>query len=658
MKIDHRPEDSDIARAEARIRAALDAVITIDSQGIVAEWNPAAERIFGYRTEDAIGRNMAELIVPPDYRQAHRTGMEHYMATSEGPALDTRLEMPAVRADGSSITIELTITAFKADGVQWFTGWARDITEIIATRKELERSQKRFESIVEHSSDVITVLDKDGNWLYTSDAGSRLTGYEKGFNPEGGIFSLVHPDDTEIAARALAEVANGTRGPDEPVELRIVSHDGQVRWFETVGVNLTDNPSVEGFVLHARDVTERREAELTLRVRTRQLSGLLQNVRFGVLVEDEQRRVAVANQALADLFNSPLTPNAMVGADCSEVAQAIKGLFVDPDGFITGIDTHITARVPVTAEELALADGRVLERDYVPVLDGHVVRSHIWLYRDVTDRKVFDEQRERSLEAERIARRNIEASQTRLEEQNRSLLELDALKSELVATVSHELRTPLTSIVSFSELLADPQAGPLNETQASFVDTIQRNADRLIRLVDDLLLLARLESHNLRLDLDSTDLTVLVRRVADSHTPHANTKEIDLVVDAPEPAEALVDPVRIEQLLDNLVSNAVKFTPPDGSVTVTLRSGDVGWELAVTDTGIGIPSDELDELFERFFRASNARAQMISGTGLGLAICRAIARLHGGSLIVDTKEDEGSTFTVTLPDRPQEESVG
>lgn len=649
MTIEQRPDNFDLIRSRARIRAALDGVITIDARGVVAEWNPAAELIFGYSADEAIGRNMAELIVPPDLREAHHRGMEHYLATGEGPALDTRLEMPAVRADGTQITIELTITAFTVSGEHWFTGWARDITEIIATREELEQSRRRFESIVEHSSDVITVLDNDGTWLYTSDAGTRLTGYEKGFDPEGGIFSLLHPDDQGLAARALAEVANGLRRPDEPVELRIVDKQGHIRWFETVGVNLVDNPAVGGIVLHARDVTERREAERDLRVRTRQLSGLLRHIQFGVLVEDEHRCVAIANQALADMFNSPVGPDEMVGADCSEVAHAIKGLFADPEGFISGIEERIDQRQATSGEELAMGDGRVLERDYIPVIDGDTLRSHIWLYRDVTDRKLAEAQRERTLEAEQIARRNMEASQAALQEQNESLRQLDTLKTELVATVSHELRTPLTSIVSFSELLSDPEAGPLNVMQTTFVDTIQRNADRLIRLVDDLLLLARLESQNLQLDVAQSDLAVLARQVVASQAPRAAEAGIEVELDSPETAPAAVDPARIEQLLNNLVSNAVKFGANGGSVTVTIAPRDDGWDIAVSDTGIGIPSDELEQLFQRFFRASNARSKMISGTGLGLAICNAIARLHGGSMSVSSIENEGSTFTTWLP---------
>jgi PAS domain S-box-containing protein len=639
----------DLALSQARLRAALDGIITIDARGVVVEWNPAAERIFGYDRAEAVGQSMGELIVPPELRDQHRAGMRRYLASREGRVLDQRLEMPAVTADGGSITIELTITSFVAGGETWFTGWVRDITEIKETEQKLAQSEERFRAIVEHSSDVITILDGEGNWLYTSDAGTRITGYPKGLDPEGGIFSLLHPDDYELAAATLHEVLSGERGPDEPVELRIIAADGSVLHFETVGVNMLAEPAVRGVVLHARDVTERRRAEEELRIRTTQLAAVLGSIQLGVLVEDATRHVAIANDAFAQLFGSPVEPSAMVGADCAALSEQVKGLFSDPDGFGAGIDRCIEGNA-IVSEEIGLADGRVLERDYVPLLDdAGSLDGHVWLYRDVTDRIRVARERERLLEAERLARRAIEESQAALEVQNRSLRELDGLKDQVVATVSHELRTPLTSIISFSELLEDGHGGPLTADQGAFVGTIRRNADRLLRVVNDLLLLARLESDTITLEPEPTDLLELATTVVAARRPAADEKGVTLAVEGAVDVSAFVDPVRIEQVIDNLVSNAVKFTPGGGTVTVRVSERDGVLRIEVIDTGIGIPASERDNLFERFFRASNARNEAIAGTGLGLSVCYAIVRLHSGQIDVETVEGEGSTFRVILP---------
>ena len=181
--------------AEAVLDAALDAIIVIDSSGSVIEWNPAATELFLWEREEAVGRPLADLIVPDEMRVAHRRGLAHYMATGEGPALNTRLTLPGVRRDGSRLTVELTISPSESPAGPLFTGWLRDITELVEAREAVDRSEQRLASLVANISDVITVMGADGTWISTSGAGTRLMGYEEGFDPDGGILSLVHPDD-------------------------------------------------------------------------------------------------------------------------------------------------------------------------------------------------------------------------------------------------------------------------------------------------------------------------------------------------------------------------------------------------------------------------------------------------------------------------------
>ncbi len=632
-------------RARAQIRSALDAIITIDDRGFVVEWNPAAERIFGYSASEAVGTELAELIIPDRLIGAHRGGMAHYFATGEGPALDQRLELPGRRADGTEITVELTITAFEAEGKQWFTGYARDISELKMMRDELELSEQRFRAIVEGSSDVITILNADGSWRFTSESGSRLTGYPKGLDPEGGIFSLLHPDDIELAQQAMTEVMTGARNATDAIELRVIAADGSTRWFETTGVNMLDDPAVAGIVLHARDVTDRRAADDAVRLKTGQMAGIMGSLDTGVLVEDESRHVVAANRSFARLFDSPITADDMVGADCTVVAHGAKALFKDPDGFVAIIDDTIAAGNPVRGELLAMCDGRFLERDYVPVTDLGHTKGHIWLYRDVTQERTMAHRREEMLELERSARQ-------RLEEQNQALRELDELKTQLVATVSHELRTPLASIVSFVELLADSPKTDHSEDDARFIDAISRNAHRLMQLVEDLLLLARLEANAIGLQTEPLDVVTLVTDLAGNLGPRADAKKVSIAIRAAEPITLHADRMKLTQVFDNLLSNAVKFTPEGGSVLVTMRRSAEGASVEISDTGIGIPAADQAQLFERFFRATNARTTMVPGSGLGLAVTKGLVELHRGTITVASIEGEGTTVTVDLPEEP------
>jgi PAS domain S-box-containing protein len=240
----------------------------------------------------------------------------------------------------------------------------------------------------------------------------------------------------------------------------------------------------------------------------------------------------------------------------------------------------------------------------------------------------------------------------------------ERMKDQFVGLVSHELRTPLTSILGYLELVLDDPG--LGAEPRRHLGTVERNAQRLLRLVGDLLFTAQVDAGRFTLQPADVDLAAVVRAAEETARPTAAATGVEVVVDVP--AGGLVvhgDAVRLGQACDNLVSNAVRFTPAGGRVTLALRAA---WRtpdgavadrprdgavpvarLAVGDTGIGIPAGEQAQLFARFFRASTARRHAVPGVGLGLAITRAIATAHDGTLEVASVEGEGSTFTLTLP---------
>jgi len=255
-----------------------------------------------------------------------------------------------------------------------------------------------------------------------------------------------------------------------------------------------------------------------------------------------------------------------------------------------------------------------------------------------------------SLNAElAAAQRRISRQNTELARHNDALRELDRLKDALLANVSHDLRTPLTAILGYAELLR--RRGGLNDQQAKGVAVIERNARRLLRLVSDLLLLAQVRAGALRLQRESVDLSQLAAEAVESARPLADHAAVTLELDAaPHGPVVDADPLRLGQLLDNLVDNAIKFTPAGGTITVRVRSGAGTAMLEVQDTGPGLPDDERESLFEAFARGSTADAP---GTGLGLTIVRAVAAAHGATIDLDSEPGHGARFTVTLrTDRP------
>jgi signal transduction histidine kinase len=244
------------------------------------------------------------------------------------------------------------------------------------------------------------------------------------------------------------------------------------------------------------------------------------------------------------------------------------------------------------------------------------------------------------------AQRQINQQNAELAEQNERLRELDQLKDVLLANVSHDLRTPLTAILGYAELMR--RRGGLPAHHARAAEVIERNARRLLRLVNDLLLLAQARAGELRLDVEPVDVTALARDAYDVARPLADQAGVRLSVRAP--ASGLVVPgdrLRLGQLLDNLVSNAVKFTPTGGRVTIRVRGGADAATVTVADSGPGIPEAEREQLFDPFSRGRLSSG--VPGTGLGLAIVRAVVDAHGAALSVRSRPGAGTTFTVSLP---------
>jgi signal transduction histidine kinase len=251
---------------------------------------------------------------------------------------------------------------------------------------------------------------------------------------------------------------------------------------------------------------------------------------------------------------------------------------------------------------------------------------------------------------ERSARAVAEEAQAQLARQNDELLEADRLKDEFVALISHDLRTPLTSIVGYVELVLDEAVEPkLDDERRTHLAIVSRSAERLLRLVDDLLFVARLQAGRLAIEAREIDLAEIAASAVDAARPLAEQNGLTLSYLGEPHVRIEGDRGRMFQLLDNLISNAIKFTPEGGRVDVHAVHAAGGVALEVSDTGIGLGPGELERVFERFFRSERATDQQIPGTGLGLFISRAIAQAHGGTITASSRTGSGTTFRIELP---------
>jgi PAS domain S-box-containing protein len=271
------------------------------------------------------------------------------------------------------------------------------------------------------------------------------------------------------------------------------------------------------------------------------------------------------------------------------------------------------------------------------------------IIRDITERRMAADRLHRVQEeyTQRLAETNAELEMT-----NRELERANRLKSEFLASMSHELRTPLHTIIGFSELLAEELEGPLNEKQRRFVEHVHKDSLHLLELINDILDISKIEAGRLELRPEAFDFTALVTESLASVRSLAEAKAHILETSLDVPAAVQADRLRIKQVLVNLLSNAIKFTPEGGRIRVEARVQEPFVAVSVSDTGVGIPVEEHDFIFDKFHQVGATTKGVREGTGLGLAITKRLVEQHGGTIRVDSQPQQGSTFLFTLPLEP------
>jgi PAS domain S-box-containing protein len=383
-------------------------------------------------------------------------------------------------------------------------------------------------------------------------------------------------------------------------------------------------------------------ARLAAQTQTRLLSTIVESLRDGLVVLDSDGRILLRNPAGVSLMGG-VDPEAETVGPAEHYGLFHPGgapVVGDEQLHLRALAGHRVHDVDLVVRNAGVPEGRVLNfsATALPAVTSDGVRDVVVVFRDVTERHRTEQALADALVTEQHA---VER-----------LRELERVKSDFVSTVSHELRTPITSIIGYLEVLADGAVGDLEPAQSELVGRVERNSQRLLGLVEDLLRLSQIESATLSIDAVPTDLREVVSAAYDAVAWLLAPRSLDLTVDVPEhPVQLEGDPAELERMLVNLLSNAVKFTPDGGRIEVRLQSDEHAATLVVTDTGMGIPECEQGQLFTRFFRSVTATERAIQGTGLGLTIVQAIVALHGGSIEVESDVDQGTSVAVRLPRR-------
>jgi PAS domain S-box-containing protein len=621
-----------LRESEARFAKAFDAsplVLTISSleTGRLLEVNETFVNATGFSREEAIGKTTVELGL-----WAKPTDREEEMETVRQTGHIRNAEYVFQTRNGEIIGL-LSAEHIQIGGESFALTVIQDITERKRAEERLRESEENLRYTVELNPQVAWTANIEGGIESFSDKWLEMTGMRREDAFGEGWSQVPHPDDA--AVMQIAWMNSLKTGEPYDIEHRIRLADGAYRWMRSRAFPRRDETGeIIRWYGTTEDIHERKLAE----ERLRQSGERLQMAMDAAKIYSWELDVATGQIEWSSNLERVL------GFSLSnDYETTVNDLIHDEDRRTTArkIERAIENRENFESEfrlvDAATGDAVWVRSQGVLIDDitGDKQPRFVGITQNITERKQAEQEREQLLLREQIARQQAE--------------EASRLKDEFLATVSHEIRTPLNAILGWSQMLMTNKIRP-NDMQGA-IETIYRNAKSQAQLIEDILDVSRIITGKIRLEPRPISLAPLIQTAVESLRPAIEAKNIRLQMRLDfEPRMVSADPNRLQQVVWNLVSNAIKFTPENGSVSIELESDASRTKIIVSDTGKGIDAEFLPFVFERFRQADGSSTRKHGGLGLGLAIVRHIVELHGGSVEVNSEgADKGTTFTVYLP---------
>jgi PAS domain S-box-containing protein len=673
---EHQSQDSDLFRL--LVDQVQDyAIFLLTTDGHIASWNAGAERLKGYVASEIVGQSFERFYTPED-RAAGRPQHLLGIARTAGRVED---EGWRVRKDGTRFWADVVITALRNDSGQLvgFAKVTRDLSERRAVEAQLYQSDARFRTLVESIKDyAIFLLAPNGTVLSWNVGAARLKGYTEAEIVGSSFERFYTPEDRAAGrpARLLAAALAEGRVEDEGWRVR---KDGTRFWADVVITALVDEGGrLIGYAKVTRDLTERRQAEMdrATRLAVERAADRARRLQLATAALSAVSRPEEAAEVLTDEGLKAVGAAAGVLAfptSDGEALEVVHARGYEPDELGARQIFNSNAPNPIaqawrTAEPLfvpsredapeVMASSRHAAWAVVPMLLGQRVVGVLGLSFD-EPRALDEEERGFLLALCEVGAQALDRAAV-YDAERRAHAEAQAAvhaQDEFLSIASHELRTPVAAVKATAQLAQRAiQRGQFDAARTMrHLETIARATDRLTALVEDLLDVSRLRTGQLQLRPEVLDLRPLVEETVARYRATEPRHDFRLAL-TDSPAIVTADPLRVEQVLDNMLSNAVKYTPAGGQIEVRLAAESDGVTLTVKDDGIGLPPGQETRIFEAFGRAPNAAIHQIPGLGLGLSICRELIESHGGRIWASSPgEDQGTTIGVWLAsaaDRP------
>ena len=610
-------------------QSANDAIVMMDPQGAISYWNPAAEQILGYQAQEVLGQDLHSLVVPERYLADHQAAFHEFLRSSRGDGMGKTIEVCAKRKDGQEIEVALSLSSVLLHGAWHSVGILRDISEDKQAEKVLQESKENYRRVFDNQILAICIFDVETLLLVdVNDSAVWLYGY--------GREEMLGMKASELSAKpeaAIDFIRSVTTTDSFFVPLGYHRRkDGTVFPAEIVGdTHMRDGRRV--ILIMVQDISQRKQAEQQQKESKEMLNLILNSTAEGIYGIDLSGRCTFCNQASVELLGYE-HQGELLGNNMHDLIHHSL-----PDGspfpvytcrifnsFSLGEGTHVDDEV------FWRKDGSSFPAEYwsfPQYKNGEIVGAVITFF-NITERKLFERQLLRA--RDRAESANI-------------------AKSEFLANMSHEIRTPMNGVIGMTSLLLDTE---LNKEQRHYAETVRASGESLLGLVNDILDFSKIEAGKLNLEVLDFDLSCLLDDFASTLALRAQEKGLELICAADLMVPVLLrgDPGRLRQILTNLTGNAIKFTHA-GEVVIRVSlmaesETDVQLLFSVRDTGIGIPADKIDLIFDKFSQVDASTTRKYGGTGLGLAISKQLAQLMGGEVGIESEEGKGSNFWFTV----------
>ncbi|MBW3553608.1 MAG: PAS domain S-box protein [Gemmatimonadetes bacterium] len=633
-------------------RTMSDGLLVMDADARIVFVNEAIRAIFGYEPDELVGESAARLFADGE-EHAPPAALSRLPGTPDASSNGNRFEVSGVRADGARILLEVTYGRVRQGGERFFTALLRDISERQRTDSRLRLQARLLDAVGE----AIIATDPAGRILYWNAGAERLYGW-RSEEVVGRPVEEVTP--TEMSRPQAREIMGRLReGESWTGEFMVRDRTGRA-----FPVLVTDSPVLDdeagliGIIGASMEITDRKRAEEAQRFLAEAGRLLASSLDHEVTLGRVSR---LAVPMLGDWCVVHLLENdrPMAVAHCTpgrrdEDTDDLEAVLTGTDGLLAQVlpstdPVRLGPGHPACTEDTQarLRELKIRELLVVPLQIRGEPLGVMTFGRPgggqpygVEDLRLAHELAGRAASAIDNARLYRDAEES------------DRAKTDFLAVVSHELRTPLNAITGYAELLTGGVSGPLNDKQRGQIERIGVSARHLAHLIDEILTYARMEGGRDTLEPALTDVGETVRDAVSVLRPAADGKGLELSIDAATHGPELVtDPGKLRQIVMNLVSNAVKYTD-EGHVRVAIRQLEDGIELTVKDSGVGIPTEEQERIFEPFRQVQAPNTRTVGGTGLGLSVSRRLVQVLGGRISVESTPGTGSTFTVWLPKDP------